>query len=240
MTPVKETSTVLRTATPPTTTTAVEIVVPVHDEETDLERSVRHLHRYLDERFPHTWVITIADNASTDAPGDRHPLARSSTTCRRCARDQRPAGPPRGRPARPGRRLHGRRPLDRPRRAALSRRCCRATATSPSAPGSPRAAWCGPKRSSSRAPTTCSCARRCAGFSGAVRFQGMRSDVAQRCCRWWRTRLVLRHRAARLAEHNGLRIHEVPSLVDDPSPAPTSSHRRRRPRRGAPPARFAR
>ena len=66
MTPVKETSTVLRTAPPPTTTTAVEIVVPVHDEETDLERSVRHLHRYLDECFPHTWVITIADNASTD------------------------------------------------------------------------------------------------------------------------------------------------------------------------------
>jgi putative flippase GtrA len=66
MTPVKETSTVLRTAPPPTTTTAVEIVVPVHDEETDLERSVRHLHRYLDECFPHTWVITIADNASRD------------------------------------------------------------------------------------------------------------------------------------------------------------------------------
>ncbi len=66
MTLVKETSTVLRTAPPPTTTTAVEIVVPVHDEETDLERSLRQLHGYLGECFPHSWVITIADNASTD------------------------------------------------------------------------------------------------------------------------------------------------------------------------------
>jgi putative flippase GtrA len=67
MTLVNETSTVLRTVPPGTPTTAVEIVVPVHDEESDLERSVRHLHRYLGERFPHPWAITIADNASTDA-----------------------------------------------------------------------------------------------------------------------------------------------------------------------------
>jgi glycosyltransferase involved in cell wall biosynthesis len=66
MTPVKETSTVLRAALTRTTTTAVEIVVPVHDEETDLEPSVRQLHRYLGACFPHSWAITIADNASTD------------------------------------------------------------------------------------------------------------------------------------------------------------------------------
>jgi glycosyltransferase involved in cell wall biosynthesis len=44
----------------------VEIVVPVHDEEHTLERSIRRLHLYLRERFPFTWLVTIADNASTD------------------------------------------------------------------------------------------------------------------------------------------------------------------------------
>ena len=44
----------------------VEIVVPVFNEEADLERSVRRLHRYLSARFPFTWIVTIADNASTD------------------------------------------------------------------------------------------------------------------------------------------------------------------------------
>ncbi|HTC81197.1 MAG TPA: glycosyltransferase, partial [Acidimicrobiia bacterium] len=45
----------------------VEIVVPVHNEEADLERSVRGLQRYLTDRFPLSWRITIADNASVDA-----------------------------------------------------------------------------------------------------------------------------------------------------------------------------
>jgi putative flippase GtrA len=44
----------------------VEIVVPVFNEEADLEPSVRRLHHYLSERFPFTWLVTIADNASTD------------------------------------------------------------------------------------------------------------------------------------------------------------------------------
>jgi putative flippase GtrA len=44
----------------------VEIVVPVHDEEAALEASIRRLHRYLAERFPLSWRITIADNASRD------------------------------------------------------------------------------------------------------------------------------------------------------------------------------
>jgi putative flippase GtrA len=44
----------------------VEIVVPVHDEEGDLEASVRRLHAYLTERFPLPWLLTIADNASRD------------------------------------------------------------------------------------------------------------------------------------------------------------------------------
>jgi putative flippase GtrA len=44
----------------------VEIVVPVYNEEADLEASLRRLHTYLSTSFPLTWVITIADNASTD------------------------------------------------------------------------------------------------------------------------------------------------------------------------------
>ena len=51
---------------PPTFLPAVDIVVPVHDEEAGLEASVRRLHGYLTERFPLDWVITVADNASTD------------------------------------------------------------------------------------------------------------------------------------------------------------------------------
>jgi len=44
----------------------VEIVVPVHNEERDLEPSVRRLRAYLDARFPFHATVTIADNASTD------------------------------------------------------------------------------------------------------------------------------------------------------------------------------
>ena len=48
------------------TATAVEIVIPVYNEEDDLEASVRRLHGYLSDRFALSWIITIADNASTD------------------------------------------------------------------------------------------------------------------------------------------------------------------------------
>jgi putative flippase GtrA len=48
------------------TATAVEIVIPVYNEEDDLEASVRRLHGYLTDRFAVSWIITIADNASTD------------------------------------------------------------------------------------------------------------------------------------------------------------------------------
>ena len=46
--------------------TAVEIVVPVFNEENDLGPSVRRLAAYLDGDFPFSAIITIADNASTD------------------------------------------------------------------------------------------------------------------------------------------------------------------------------
>jgi putative flippase GtrA len=47
-------------------TPAVDIVIPVYNEEADLEASVRRLAAYLGERFPLPWVVTIADNASID------------------------------------------------------------------------------------------------------------------------------------------------------------------------------
>jgi glycosyltransferase involved in cell wall biosynthesis len=53
--------------TPSRRTTVLDVVVPVHNEETDLEPSVRRLHRHLTEQFPFPFRITIADNASTDA-----------------------------------------------------------------------------------------------------------------------------------------------------------------------------
>ena len=46
--------------------TAVEFVIPVHNEVTVLARSVRRLHHYLRTRLPYPCRITIADNASTD------------------------------------------------------------------------------------------------------------------------------------------------------------------------------
>ena len=48
-------------------TAEVEIVVPVYNEEQSLAGSVHRLHRYLSEHFPLTWLITVADNASTDS-----------------------------------------------------------------------------------------------------------------------------------------------------------------------------
>lgn len=47
--------------------TVLDIVVPVFDEERDLESSVRRLHAFLASGFPYTFRITVADNASTDA-----------------------------------------------------------------------------------------------------------------------------------------------------------------------------
>jgi hypothetical protein len=46
---------------------SVEIVLPVFNEEDDLEWSVRRLRAYLDGAFPFNAIVTIADNASTDA-----------------------------------------------------------------------------------------------------------------------------------------------------------------------------
>jgi glycosyltransferase involved in cell wall biosynthesis len=45
----------------------IEIVVPVYNEQDDLEWSVRRLRTYLDRSFPFSAIVTIADNASTDS-----------------------------------------------------------------------------------------------------------------------------------------------------------------------------
>ena len=45
----------------------VDVTIPVHNEEGDLEASVRRLHSYLATHLPYSFRITIADNASTDA-----------------------------------------------------------------------------------------------------------------------------------------------------------------------------
>src|SRR3954447_6349323 len=44
----------------------LDVVVPVHDEEADLEPCLRRLHAYLTS-LPWSFRITVAENASTDA-----------------------------------------------------------------------------------------------------------------------------------------------------------------------------
>jgi putative flippase GtrA len=51
---------------------AVEIALPVFNEERVLETSVRRLHRYLADQFPFACSIVVIDNASTD---DTLPIA---------------------------------------------------------------------------------------------------------------------------------------------------------------------
>jgi glycosyltransferase involved in cell wall biosynthesis len=51
---------------PENQTPMVDIVIPVYNEEAQLEQSVLTLRRYLLQNFPYSWQITIADNASRD------------------------------------------------------------------------------------------------------------------------------------------------------------------------------
>ncbi|MEU0370763.1 glycosyltransferase [Streptomyces sp. NPDC006283] len=44
----------------------LDVVIPVHNEEADLERCVVRLHEHLAGTFPYGFRITVADNASTD------------------------------------------------------------------------------------------------------------------------------------------------------------------------------
>ncbi len=45
----------------------LDVVVPVYNEEADLDRCVRRLSAHLRATFPYPFQITVADNASTDA-----------------------------------------------------------------------------------------------------------------------------------------------------------------------------
>jgi glycosyltransferase involved in cell wall biosynthesis len=47
-------------------TLALDVAVPVFNEQATLERSVRTLHAYLLSELDVPWRITVADNASTD------------------------------------------------------------------------------------------------------------------------------------------------------------------------------
>ena len=45
----------------------LDVTIPVHNEERELASCVRRLHAHLSRHLPYDFVITIADNASTDA-----------------------------------------------------------------------------------------------------------------------------------------------------------------------------
>lgn len=55
----------------------LDVVIPVYNEEVDLEPCVRRLHAHLCENVPYSFRITIADNASVDGTLD---VARSLAT----------------------------------------------------------------------------------------------------------------------------------------------------------------
>ena len=48
-------------------TTVLDVVVPVHNEQATVGACVHRLHAHLVATFPYPFRITIADNASTDA-----------------------------------------------------------------------------------------------------------------------------------------------------------------------------
>ncbi len=71
----------------------VDIVIPVYNEEKDLEPSVRRLRKYLDESFPFAAQIVIADNGSTDrTPEIASDLSRTIEGVRLCTLNQKGKG----------------------------------------------------------------------------------------------------------------------------------------------------
>lgn len=48
-------------------TATVDVIIPVYNEERSLPGCIRVLHEYLTGQFPFEWTITVVDNASTDA-----------------------------------------------------------------------------------------------------------------------------------------------------------------------------
>ena len=45
---------------------SVDIVIPVYNEERELEKNITKLHNFLDKNFEYGHNIIIANNASTD------------------------------------------------------------------------------------------------------------------------------------------------------------------------------
>ena len=170
----------------------LDVVVPVYNEETDLEPSVRRLHAHLADALP----VPVPDHHRRQRQHRRHPgrsrgrlAAELPDVARGPARGEGPrpgaarrSGRPRTRRCSPT----GRRPVHRPRRAAAAGRAADLRALGPGDrhPARPRRrGWsAGPSGSSSRAATTCCCAARWpTGFSDAqCGFKAIRADVAQR------------------------------------------------------------
>ena len=101
---------------------ALDVVIPVHNEEVDLAGSVARVHEHL-ARLPYTFRITIADNASTDGTAlVAHRLSHEYDEVRAVYLPEKG----RGRALKQvwsasevaGARLHGRRPVHGPERAA--------------------------------------------------------------------------------------------------------------------------
>jgi glycosyltransferase involved in cell wall biosynthesis len=73
--------------------TTVDIVIPVFNEQRSLPGCVEVLRRYLAEFFPFEWLITVVDNASTDATlAVAHELAESCDRVRVLHLDRRGRG----------------------------------------------------------------------------------------------------------------------------------------------------
>jgi putative flippase GtrA len=209
-------------------TADVEIVIPVYNEEAGLEASIRRLHTYLRDHFRLTWLITIADNASRDQTwGIACRLAGSLDGVRAVHLDEK------GR----GRALRATWSASRatvvaymdvdlstdldallPLVAPLLSGHSDVAIGSRLAPGARVAR--GPKREViSRSYNLILKATLHNGFSDAqCGFKAVRTDVARALLPlvedngwFFDTELLV------LAEHNGLRIHEVPvDWVDDP------------------------
>lgn len=50
----------------PSSDNSLDIVIPVYNEEVDLEHSITRLQEFLEANCPYQWQIVVADNASTD------------------------------------------------------------------------------------------------------------------------------------------------------------------------------
>jgi putative flippase GtrA len=75
---------------PRSTGVQAEIVIPVRNEERDLAPSVRRLHAYLQDQFPFSTRITIADNGSTDGTWPEALALEASLESVRAVRIERP------------------------------------------------------------------------------------------------------------------------------------------------------